>query len=152
MSQVIKPKPGIYNGVRYRSQLEISWAKWFDEVGLDWKYIDTSEHDFDVQKFGCIEVKPRNADMIYSASTRIWEGDDGQQIIAKLLIGSPPSIYGNGLLLHVILIHESCLLLAWISFDLKDKRIRYFDPGWSYVSHDAFSEFVTSVVLKEDGV
>jgi hypothetical protein len=108
MSQVIKPKPGIYNGVRYRSQLEISWAKWFDEVGVEYEYIDTSTHDFKLNKYGEIEVKPKVASLVVDAFDRMIKDRSvgglnlaiGERL--QVMSGNPPSSYGFPVLFTLI--------------------------------------------------
>ena len=34
----IKAKPTTYAGVRFRSQLEATWAAFFDVAGMPWEY------------------------------------------------------------------------------------------------------------------
>ena len=38
MSTVIKAKPTVYQGTRFRSRLEARWAAFFDAIGREWAY------------------------------------------------------------------------------------------------------------------
>jgi len=101
---VIKPKPGVYRGVQYRSQLEIAWAKYWDSNGIEYTYIDEPHADFRITRwdFGDCEVKPAKPAMIIKALNK-WlaaiadesseEGNGNAGHTAVVIAGGPPSEY-----------------------------------------------------------
>ena len=102
MPSVIKAKPGSYKGVKYRSQLEIKWAMYLEEVihkGAECVYVDESNHDFQIRsEYGVsakIEVKPRIWGLCESAIARLEFGDFCESDRWFLFIGQPPSPYGT---------------------------------------------------------
>lgn len=120
MAQAIKPKPGIYKGVRYRSQLEISWAKWFDEhCPGEWlvSYSDCHDHDFVTGHYKhfndsrypkfYMEIKPLVSELVEQALNRIDMSTKRPGDHWMLLIGNPPSPYGNTFVVDVHFITTS---------------------------------------------
>jgi hypothetical protein len=107
--EIIKPKPGSYRGVEYRSQLEIAWARWLFKsrptLGR-WKYTDASDHDFHLKSSSVdlyVEVKPPVNELIELALLRLDMGrlfdlmepptEFQRQRRWHLFIGQPPSPY-----------------------------------------------------------
>ena len=64
----IKAKETVYKGIKFKSQLEVRWAIYFDELGLEWEYepdtfiLDESRRytpDFYLKKSELyVEIKP----------------------------------------------------------------------------------------------
>jgi hypothetical protein len=104
MATVIKPKPGKYQGIEFRSQLEIKWAKWLSENCPDkWSvvYVDDKDCDFASSyhspnaPWHYMEVKPPVADPIRAALMRLRFSDRTPGESWTLLVGQPPSAYGR---------------------------------------------------------
>lgn len=125
--KVIKPKPGVYKGVQYRSQLEISWAKYFDQHKLlRWWYKDKPCWDFQLQPqvfaFETLEVKPKCISLVVDAIHRwlhMFDNDedfDYRSIIATVLCGPPPSRYGLPCVLCAIRTEYEYVLLMCSTF------------------------------------
>lgn len=149
MATVIKPKPGKYKGIQFRSQLEIEWAKWFDSHAIKWEYIDTATHDFKCQHFGTVEIKPRDATVIAAAAERIWHGNDGVDTVAQIIIGAPPSIYGNPIMLHVVLLDERWLLMCFKVLTEVHNCVPVFgEVGWYYSTHDDFEGNIANLLAE----
>lgn len=101
-TKAIQPRPGTWNGIEFRSQLEIKWAQWFDGLGLCWEYVDRSTHDFEVatESLWTIEVKPRVPSLCAAAVNRIaTDFEEWPEGPVVLFVGNPPSPYGNGIAL-----------------------------------------------------
>lgn len=68
----IEAKPTIYAGVRFRSQLEATWAAFFDVAGMPWEYEPVTLPGWvpDFRLFGrfLCEVKPITMDGFAAAS------------------------------------------------------------------------------------
>lgn len=100
MPKAIQPKPGTYKGIDYRSQLEISWVKYFEKVGMRFTYVDTHEFDFLVYWYGSsfdVEVKPNNHELVMQAIGRIcdfYERNPQKRFTSFVICGNPPSPYG----------------------------------------------------------
>jgi len=150
---VIQPRPGSWNGIEFRSQLEIKWAQWFDKQDLDWLYVDEKSHDFDIMhKDGPtdrIEVKPAVPELCALALGRFPElmsrhPDDVGNTQAVLLIGDPPSPYSRGCGIICDFVDSISYVELWLALDLvwfgsppvKDGKLRFMcQPcGPSYLS------------------
>lgn len=100
----IRPRPGVYNGIQFRSQLEIAWAKWMDGMQLAWEYVDESAYDFFVMglfpnqpsRAFFLETKPPDAELCSAAIAKLMQlkhpVEDGQP---ALIIGHPTECYGT---------------------------------------------------------
>lgn len=106
-TKAIQPRPGVWNGIHFRSQLEIGWVQWFDKHGLNWEYVDEATHDFELtyeedgfRMLDIIEIKPEVPKICASALMRFKNLvahnpiRDNERIL--LMIGSPPSAYSRG--------------------------------------------------------
>jgi len=85
---VIKSIPTTYDGVRFRSRLEATWAAFFDAVGWKWQYepLDYDGWTPDFILFGAhdvipVEVKPIEwVDNSRSMSSYVKKSDDLQKV------------------------------------------------------------------------
>lgn len=106
---VIQPRPGSWNGIEFRSQLEIKWAQWFHshtKEGWAIEYMD--EHDFDFLLtctrsdigWHTIEIKPRVYSVCANAIKRLDFNARKPGDRWSLIVGNPPSPYGRPLILQ----------------------------------------------------
>jgi hypothetical protein len=152
MDEVIKARPGTYKGVRYRSQLEIKWAKWLAENGIDHHYDDAPWYDFTI----CgarVEIKPAVAEVVYEAVERaLSQGSDlilpGE--MCHLIAGEPPSIYSRP-------IHVTAISLSIWSRVLCVARVTVLGAGryaavpfewWIGADKEAEIQFIQHVLDK----
>lgn len=117
---IIKPKPGVYKGIKYRSQLEIAWAKYFDGVDIAFRYVDRCFCDFAVPgwDFCAFEVKPAVPSLVCKAIRR-WFTECGYQAgtMAVIMVGPPPSEYGYPVLILAILTCDEMVMLCCSDFE-----------------------------------
>ena len=99
-SSVIKPKPGIYKGVQYRSQLEIAWAKYFTNNKIEFEYVDETYCDFHLPGWygEFLEVKPKCASLVCAAIDRWLDMNEdcpfgNENHLIWVASGHPPSRY-----------------------------------------------------------
>lgn len=123
MKRAIQPKPGTWRGVQYRSQLEIAWAQWLEDMSPDHlrvEYQDQSAWDFVAyvgddwaprHRFGLyqanrifIEVKPKVHELCRKAIDRFFRAlcrhgtfFPGDKWV--LVLGGPPNIYGDPMII-----------------------------------------------------
>lgn len=107
MAKVIQARPGNWNGIEFRSQLEIKWAQWFESQGVLWDYVDKHTHDFElaykvdgIRMLDIIEIKPEVSKICASALMRfknlVAHNPIRHNECVFLMIGSPPSDYSRG--------------------------------------------------------
>lgn len=149
-AKVIRPKPGVYRGIKMRSQLEIAWAKYWDSVGATWEYVDGRHFDFEVNGF-TFEVKPPVITLIWQAVKKWWLCDSSLDrdaevtehldsiygSTAKILCGNPPSAYGSPVLLFATLNKRGTVFLCASRFlaALSDGQTCKVQPGpWEAVN------------------
>ncbi len=67
-----------WNGINFRSRLEVSWAKFFSYKKSDWSYVDAAWYDFGVDMHR-VEIKPFGREFLDQALLRAieneWQGE-----------------------------------------------------------------------------
>jgi hypothetical protein len=87
----IEAKPTEYAGVLFRSKLEATWARFFDVIGLEWKYEPMQMQgwipDFLIGGWWLAEVKPMPI---------LWTGDTSDPVLQKAIRPFDTVLLGDG--------------------------------------------------------